>query len=68
VSVDNPELARSGLLDTAAFQRAVLTQALAWQQQGLPERAGIFYAALCREFGTAVPAAELIFTSVEFAR
>ncbi len=62
VSADNLELANSGAHDVAAFERAVLEQALAWQRQGLPERAALFYRALCREFGTAVPAAQLPFT------
>jgi elongation factor P hydroxylase len=65
VSADNPDLASAGLLDGAAFQRAVLEQALAWQKVGLPARADVFYAALCREFGTAIPAAQLGFTLAE---
>jgi elongation factor P hydroxylase len=65
VSADNLALASRGLLDTAAFQRAVLTQALVWQHEGLPVRAGIFYAALRREFGTGIPAAQLDFTLAE---
>ncbi len=36
VSADNPDLASAGMLDTAAFQRAVLEQALVWQKVGLP--------------------------------
>lgn len=68
VSVDNPDLAGVGLLDVAAFQRAVLAQARAWQKQGLPARAGVFYTALCREFATAVAFTEIGFTLSEFAR
>jgi elongation factor P hydroxylase len=62
VSSDNPDLASSGMLDTTAFQRGVLEQALVWQKLGLPGRAGVFYGALCREFGTVIPAAQLSFT------
>lgn len=62
VSADNPDLAGEGLLDTAAFQRAVVEQALVWQRVGLPARAGVFYAALCREFGTDIPVTQLGFT------
>ena len=65
VSPDNPDLASAGMLDTTAFQRAVLEQALVWQMVGLPARAGVFYAALCREFGTAVPITQLCFTLAE---
>jgi elongation factor P hydroxylase len=67
VSADNLALASAGLLDTAAFKRAVLAQALVWQHEGLPIRAGVFYAALRREFGTAVPAAQLDFSLSELA-
>ena len=62
VSPDNPDLASTGLLDTEVFQYRVLQQALTWKAVGLPTRAGVFYAALCREFGTAVPADQLSFT------
>jgi elongation factor P hydroxylase len=62
VSADNPDLASAGMLDTAAFQLGVLEQALAWQTAGLPARAAVFYTALCREFGTAIPATQLGFT------
>ena len=67
VSPDNPDLASAGVLDTTAFKRRVLEQALAWQKLGLPIRAGVFYAALCREFGTAIPAAQLSFTMAQLA-
>jgi elongation factor P hydroxylase len=65
VSADNLELANAGLHDVTAFQHAVLEQALQWQQQGLPARAAVFYKALCCEFGTAVPAAQLHFSLAE---
>jgi elongation factor P hydroxylase len=61
VSVDNLELTNSGAHDVSAFEQAVLEQALQWQRQGLPHRAGIFYRALCVEFGTGVPATQLHF-------
>lgn len=62
VSVDNLALANAGLHDAATFQRAVLEQALRWQLRGLPGRAAAFYRALCREFGTTVPAAQQHFS------
>jgi elongation factor P hydroxylase len=65
VSVDNLELANAGLHDATAFQQAVLEQALKWQEEGLPARAAVFYQALCREFGTVVPAARLNFSLEE---
>jgi hypothetical protein len=67
VSADNPDLASLGMLNSAAFQRVVLEQALAWQKAGLPARAGVFFAALCREFGTAIAATQLDFTLAELA-
>jgi elongation factor P hydroxylase len=67
VSADNPDLASVDMLDTTAFQRAVMEQAMAWQRMGLPSRAVVFYDALCREFGTAIPAAQLGFTLAELA-
>jgi elongation factor P hydroxylase len=68
VSVDNLELANAGLHDATAFQHAVLEQVLKWQQVGLPERAAVFYHALCCEFGTAVPAAQQHFSLAELIR
>ncbi len=65
VSVDNLELANAGLHDAAAFQNAVLEQALIWQLEGLPARAAVFYQALCCEFGTMAPAAQLHFSLAE---
>lgn len=67
VSPDNPALASAGMLDITAFQRQVVEQALAWQRIGLPARAGVFYAALCSEFGTAIPADQLSFTLAQLA-
>lgn len=62
VSVDNLHLSAQGLPDVSVFQQRVLEQALFWRSNGLPERAGIFYTALCREFDTAVAPAQLHFT------
>jgi len=67
VSPDNPDLDSAGMLDITAFQRRVVAQALAWQKEGLPTRAGVFYAALCREFRTYIPAAQLSFTLAQLA-
>ena len=67
VSPDNPDLARAGLLDITSFQRRVVAQALAWQRVGLPTRAGVFYSALCHEFRTAIPAAQLSFSLAQLA-
>jgi len=59
VSVDNLDSRTGELPDTRDFCARVHHQALDWQQQGLPERAQIFYRALCLEFGGSQPAAEL---------
>jgi elongation factor P hydroxylase len=67
VSPDNPDLASAGMLDIAAFQRRVLAQALAWQKEGLPTRATVFYTALCREFRTCIPVDQLSFTLAQLA-
>ena len=40
----------------------LLEQVLRWQANGLPERAVVFYRALCSEFGTGVDAETLCFT------
>ena len=65
VSADNLELVDSSAPATMTFQQAVLEQALAWQQSGLPPRAAIFYRALCGEFGTGLAASQLRFTLAE---
>lgn len=67
VSADNLELSAAGKLEGTSFQRRVLEQALVWQHVGLPQRASLFYQALCHEFGTAVPVAHLHFTLAELA-
>ncbi len=67
VSVDNlPESAQE-IPDATAFHRSVLEQVGVWQKAGLPERAEIFYTALCREFGTAVPANRLHFSLAQLS-
>jgi elongation factor P hydroxylase len=65
VSADNLALDRLGKLDTSTFQKRVLEQARAWQVTGLPARPGIFYQALCHEFGTAVSPGQLRFERVD---
>jgi elongation factor P hydroxylase len=62
VSADNLALANAGTLDTATFPQAVLEQVLRWQADGLPERAAVFYRALCSEFGTGAGAETPCFT------
>jgi len=64
-SVDNLPLTACGLADGDEFPGRVLEQALRLRRTGLPERAGLFYTALCREFGTVTPAAELCFTQAQ---
>lgn len=62
VSVDNLQMTAGGIPESMAFQRRVLEHAHAMQRTGLPERAGLFYTALCREFNTAIPAAQQQFS------
>lgn len=62
VSVDNVDLAEEDLYDARAFKQAVLQQVILCRDAGLPGRAAEFYGALCREFGTAVPASQQQFT------
>lgn len=52
ISVDNLDTVAGQLPDTTAFRARVLAQALHWRDRGLPHRAGVFYHALCNEFGT----------------
>ena len=66
LSMDNLDGANGTLPDTSGFQQRVLSQVRRWQQEGLPERAAVFYAALCREFGSGKAAAELRFERAEF--
>lgn len=60
-SADNLELASQGLLDSEAFRQSVLKEVRRWQVRGLPQRAGIFYRALCAEFQTTSTPDELQF-------
>ena len=52
ISVDNLGAAHAGEHDTGPFTREVLSQARAWQQSHLPQRAELFFNALSREFAT----------------
>lgn len=61
VSVDNLDPQDGTLPDTRDFCDRVVAEALARQSRGLPERAAIFYRALCVEFGSAHPAQALTF-------
>lgn len=65
VSIDNLAMAEQEAVDATTFMRSVLRQTCIWQSGGLPERAGLFFEALCREFDTEVPAAELQFNLAE---
>lgn len=67
VSVDNLLLSAVESPGTAAFARRVFEQALRWQRVGLPERAAIFYVALCREFNTTVSAVEAKFSLAQLS-
>jgi elongation factor P hydroxylase len=67
VSQDNLQMTAGETSCATAFRRGVLEQALIWQETGLPERAGIYYSALCREFGTAVPPGQLRFTLAQLS-
>jgi elongation factor P hydroxylase len=67
VSLDNLQMTAGANPDATAFRRCVVEQALNWQDTGLPERARIYYHALCREFGTAVPAGRLDFTLAQLS-
>ena len=55
VSLDNLTLSREGLLDSGEFEAAIVEQARAWRDGGLPERADRFYTALCAEFDNCLP-------------
>ena len=55
VSLDNLTLSRQGLLDSGEFEAAIVEQARAWRDGGLPERADRFYTALCAEFDNCLP-------------
>lgn len=59
LSVDNLDGMGGQLPDTTAFSERVLAQARHWRDQGLPQRASVFYRALWREFGTCAELASL---------
>jgi elongation factor P hydroxylase len=61
VSADNLDALDGAIPDTGLFARRVLAQALHWQRSGLPDRAGIFFAALSREFGTGLEPGQVRF-------
>jgi len=61
ISVDNLDSREGSLPDTDPFRRRVLAQARRWQRDGLPQRAAIYYHALCREFSTSAGPGDLIF-------
>ena len=56
LSVDNLDLEQGCIPDTTHFRQRVVEQVRHWQREGVPERAAVFYSALCREFGTGDPA------------
>jgi len=64
ISIDNLDAA-SDPSASGAFRRRILAQALEWRSSGLPGRAAHFYAALCAEFDTAVPARAQTFSLAE---
>ncbi|MEP6391164.1 MAG: elongation factor P hydroxylase [Halioglobus sp.] len=47
--------------DTGAFNRRIVEQAIRWQFAGLPDRAGMFFAALSNVYGNDVPFPSLMF-------
>lgn len=61
VSVDNLDPQTGLLPDTLHFRQSVAQQALAWQRDGLPARAGQFFHALVREFDTGAELSALHF-------
>lgn len=65
VSLDNLAMEYPEAVDVVEFQSSLLRQARSWQQSGLPERAGLFFEALCREFATEVRAEDLQFSLAE---
>ena len=67
LSVDNPGMTAQGLPGITSFHHQVVAQAHIWQARGLSERAGVFYSALCREFGTGVTPDKLNFTLEQLA-
>lgn len=66
VSLDNLD-GECDFRGAGTFHRRILRQVSAWCEDGLPPRAGRFYAALCAEFGTTVPVPALAFSLAELA-
>jgi elongation factor P hydroxylase len=64
VSLDNLE-GPAASADHERFRQMIVHRANDWQQRGLPERAAVFYRALCREFATALRPQQLQFTLEE---
>jgi elongation factor P hydroxylase len=54
ISVDNLGAPGGVIPDSGPFRQQVLSRARLWQQQGLPQRAELFFSALTRDFGTGV--------------
>lgn len=65
VSLDNLTRLDPEATEDEAFHIAMLQQTCIWQQKGLPERAGLFYRHLCREFSHEIPAEQLSFSLTE---
>ena len=64
VSFDNLEGAAASA-GRERFRQMIVRRANDWRQRGLPERAALFYRALCREFATALRPQQLQFTLEE---
>ena len=67
VSVDNLDALQGTIPETGRFARRVLAQALSWQRSGLPHRAGTFFAALSKEFGTRLAPDQVQFSLSELS-
>lgn len=59
ISVDNIAAAQACAHDSGPFRQRVLKRARAWQQDGLPQRAALFFQALAGEFDTGLQLREL---------
>ncbi|MEH6636987.1 MAG: elongation factor P hydroxylase [Halioglobus sp.] len=65
LSMDNLDGGGKELAGTSVFAGGVYEQARLWQSHGLAQRAGVFFAALCSEFGTLIAARDLHFDLAE---
>ena len=65
ISVDNLEGIGGDMQPGNAFGQRVLAQARHWCQQGLPGDAGLFFRALCQEFGEESDLGRLTFSLSE---